>query len=111
MLYEIRVYTASEGKAEAMRRRFLTEVVPRMPRHGIELVGVFTAPQDGGKEDGRLTYITRFADEAARAAGWASFGGDAEWKAVKAATEVDGPLLASQSVSVLSPAAAGLLLG
>lgn len=107
MLYEIRVYTASEGKAEAMRRRFLTEVVPRMPKHGIELVGVFTAPQ----EDGRLTYITRFADEAARTAGWASFGGDAEWKAVKAATEVDGPLLASQSVSVLTPAAAGLLLG
>ncbi|QTL02196.1 NIPSNAP family protein [Aquabacter sp. L1I39] len=107
MLYEIRVYTASEGKAEAMRQRFLTEVVPRMPRHGIELVGVFTAPE----EDGRLTYLTRFADEAARAAGWASFGGDAEWKAVKAATEVDGPLLAAQSVSVLTPAAAGLLLG
>jgi hypothetical protein len=30
---------------------------------------------------------------------------------VKAATEVDGPLLKSQTVSVLSPAVAGLLLG
>lgn len=107
MLYEIRVYQAAEGRADAMRRRFLTEVVPRLPHHGIELVGVFTAPE----EDGRLTYITRFADEAARTAGWASFGADAGWKAVKAASEADGPLLASQTVSVLSPAASGLPLG
>lgn len=107
MLYEIRVYQAAEGRADAMRRRFITEVVPRLPKHGIELLGVFTAPE----EDGRLTYITRFPDEAARAAGWAAFGSDPEWKAVKVASEVDGPLLASQSVSVLSPAAAGMLLG
>lgn len=107
MLYEIRVYQAAEGRADAMRQRFLTEVVPRLPKHGIELVGVFTAPE----EDGRLTYITRFSDEAARSAGWASFGTDPDWKAVKAASEVDGPLLASQSVSVLSPAAAGMPLG
>ncbi|TCT06080.1 NIPSNAP family protein [Aquabacter spiritensis] len=107
MLYEIRVYQAAEGRAEAMRQRFLTEVVPRLPKHGIELLGVFTAPE----EDGRMTYITRFADEAARTKGWASFGADPDWKAVKAASEVDGPLLASQTVSVLAPAAAGLLLG
>ena len=107
MLYEIRVYQAVEGRAEAMRQRFLTEVVPRLPHHGIELVGVFTAPE----EDGCLTYITRFSDEAARNAGWASFGADLEWKTIKAASEVNGPLLASQKVSVLSPAAAGMLLG
>ncbi len=107
MLYEIRIYQAVEGRAEAMRQRFLKEVVPRLPRHGIELVGVFTAPQ----EDGKLTYITRFKDEKARTDGWASFGNDGEWKAIKTASEVDGPLLASQTISVLSPAGAGLLLG
>lgn len=107
MLYEIRVYQAAEGRADAMRQRFLKEVAPRMPRHGIELVGVFTAPE----EDGKMTYITRFKDEKSRTEGWASFGADPEWKAVKSASEVNGPLLASQTVSVLSPAAAGLLLG
>ena len=108
MIYEIRVYEAVEGRAEAMRRRFADNVATRFfPRHGIELVGAFTAPD----EDGRLTYMTRFADEAARKQAWASFAADPEWAAVKASSEPDGPLLKSQTVSVLSPAIAGLPLG
>jgi hypothetical protein len=108
LIYEIRVYEAVEGRAEAMRRRFCdTVAVTFFPRHGIELVGAFTAPA----EDGRLTYMTRFANEDARKQAWTSFAADPEWVAVKAASETDGPLLKNQVVSVLSPAIAGLLLG
>jgi hypothetical protein len=60
LIYEIRVYEAAEGRTDAMRRRFRDNVASHFfPRHGIELLGVFTAPV----EDGRLTYMTRFADE------------------------------------------------
>jgi hypothetical protein len=108
LIYEIRVYEAAEGRAEAMRRRFRDKVATTFfPRHGIELLGAFTAPD----EDGRLTYMTRFADEDARKKAWASFAADPEWAAVKAASETDGPLLKQQTVSVLSPAIAGLPLG
>ena len=108
MIYEIRVYEAAEGRADAMRRRFYNNVATRFfPRHGIELLGAFTAPVD----DGRLTYMTRFANEDARKKAWASFAADPEWAAVKAASETDGPLLKNQIVSVLSPAIAGLPLG
>ncbi|MGM4903381.1 NIPSNAP family protein [Tardiphaga sp. 866_E4_N2_1] len=107
MIYEIRVYEAAEGHADAMRRRFLDIVAPRFfPRHGIELVGAFTSQT----EDGRLTYMTRFSDENARKKAWASFGDDPEWAAVKSASETSGPLLKNQSISVLSPAVASLLL-
>jgi hypothetical protein len=106
MIYEIRVYESVPGQAEAMRNRFKNEVIPRLPRHGIELVGAFISPI----EDGKLTYLTRFADEEARIRGWASFGADPEWKAVKSASEVNGPLLQTQTVSVLSPAWPGLPL-
>lgn len=97
MIYEIRVYEPVDGRAEAMRGRFRDSVVPRLAAHGIELIGVFVAAED----DGKLTYITRFADEEARLAGWSSFGADEEWKAIKARSEADGPLLARQSVTVL----------
>lgn len=108
MIYEIRVYEAAEGRADAMRGRFCDHVATRFfPRHGIELLGVFTAPA----EDGRLTYMTRFKDEDARKKAWAAFAADPEWAAVKAASETGGPLLKNQTVSVLSPAIAGLLLG
>ena len=108
LIYEIRVYEAAAGCAEAMRRRFQEEVASKyFPRHGVELLGVFTAPI----EDGRLTYMTRFVDEAARKKAWAAFAADPEWAAVKAASETDGPLLKNQIVSVLVPAIAGLPLG
>ena len=108
MIYEIRVYEAAEGRADAMRRRFYDNVATRFfPRHGIELLGAFAASVD----DGRLTYMTRFANEDARKKAWASFAADPEWAAVKAVSETDGPLLKNQIVSVLSPAIAGLPLG
>jgi hypothetical protein len=99
VIYEIRIYESVPGKAEVLRQRFKREVIPRMPRHGIELVGAFTS----AAEDGKLTYMTRFADDGARQKAWASFGADPEWKAVKAASEADGPLMQSQTVTVLSP--------
>ena len=107
MIYEIRVYEAYEGKAEAMKARFKDEVVKRFQHHGIELLGVF----DSETETGRLTYLTRFKSEDDRTKAWAAFGADPGWRAVKAASESDGPLLKHQAVSVLSPAVAGLLLG
>lgn len=107
MIYEIRIYEAAEGKADAMKARFKNEVVRRFPNHGIELLGVFESESDTS----RLTYLTRFKSEAERAKAWAAFGADPKWLVVKAATEVNGPLLKNQTVSVLSPTVAGLLLG
>jgi hypothetical protein len=106
VIYEIRVYEAADGKAEAMKVRFKNEVVRRFPNHGVELLGVFESPADAA----RLTYLTRFKSEDDRSKAWAAFAADPEWRAIKTATEVDGPLLKSQTVSVLSPAIAGLLL-
>jgi heme-degrading monooxygenase HmoA len=106
VIYEIRVYEAVDGKADAMKTRFKNEVVKRLPGHGIELLGVFESATDAS----RLTYLTRFKSEEERSQAWAAFGADPEWRAIKAASEVNGPLLKNQTVSVLSPAVAGLLL-
>jgi heme-degrading monooxygenase HmoA len=106
VIYEIRVYEAADGKADAMKARFKNEVVKRFPGHGIELLGVFESETDTS----RLTYLTRFKSEEDRSQAWAAFGADPEWRAIKAASEVNGPLLKNQTVSVLSPAVAGLLL-
>ncbi len=106
VIYEIRVYEAADGKAEAMKARFKNEVVKRFPSHGIELLGVF----DSAPDDSRRTYLTRFKLAEERARAWAAFGADPEWRAIKAATETNGPLLKNQTVSVLSPAMAGLPL-
>ncbi len=103
MLYELRVYEHAEGCADRVRARFEAEVAPRFPLHGIELVGAFT-----DADTGMLTYLTRFADKTAAEKAWASFGNDSDWKAAKAASEVDGPLVLKQRKTTLVPAIAGL---
>ncbi|MBR1297403.1 NIPSNAP family protein [Bradyrhizobium sp. AUGA SZCCT0042] len=107
MIYEIRVYEAADGKAEAMRDRFFSVVASKFfPRHGIELLGAFVSQA----EDGRLTYMTRFENEGTRKKAWDAFAADPEWAKIKAGTETGGPLLKSQTISVLSPAISGLVL-
>lgn len=107
MIYEIRVYDAAEGRA-AMRRRFRDHAAARFfPAHGVELLGVFTAPV----EDGRLTYMTRFANKDSRRKAWASFGSDPAWLAVRTASESEGRSIKNQTPSVLPPAMAALVLG
>lgn len=108
MIYEIRTYNAVKGRAAAMRNRFLTHVAKTFfPRHGIDLVAVFT-PQDVSDE--RLVYVTRFPSEQARAAAWQSFSADADWAEVKKTSEAEGPLLESQEICILTSAMAGLVL-
>jgi len=105
VIYDLRIYEHAEGRADAVRERFMAEVATRFPDHGIELVGAFVDAATG-----RLTYLTRFPDEEARAAAWASFGSDPGWQAAKKASEVDGPLVVKQHVTLLSPAMADLPL-
>ena len=99
MIFEFRIYEPAEERAGALRQRFERQVVPRFPKHGIELMGVFETPDASG----RLTYLTRFKDEQSRQEAWSSFGADPEWKAVKAASEAAGPLMKTQTIMVLEP--------
>lgn len=97
MIHEIRTYVPHEGKAEALRVRFLDKVRPIFARLGIDLVASYS---DAETPD-ELVYLTRFPDMAARDAAWDAFKTDAEWAATKAASETDGPLLKSQRIQLL----------
>jgi hypothetical protein len=99
MLYEIRIYTAAPNRADPLRERFRDHTLRLFARHGIEVVGCWVPPE----QPDQLVYMTRFADESARKTAWDSFGADAEWKRIKAESEVNGPLLGAQSAMVLRP--------
>jgi hypothetical protein len=100
VIYELKRYVAHEGKSEALQRRFAETTIPIFKRVGIDLVQCWTAPA----EPGVLYYLVRFDDDRASERGWTAFGADAEWKAAKAASEKEGPLLAAQSTIRLTPA-------
>lgn len=97
MIYELKTYEAAEGSFETMRDRFLAEAAPRLARHGVEVVAVYQEIAEFPK----LVYLTRGASAEALAAGWAAFGADPEWQAIKKTSELNGPLLSAQSSTKL----------
>jgi hypothetical protein len=99
VIHELKRYVAHEGQSDAMQRRFEKLTIPVFKRVGIEVVQCWTAPA----EPGVFYYLVRFDSEAASDRAWAAFAADPEWKAGKAASEKDGPLLASQSTVRLVP--------
>lgn len=99
MIYEFKKYIAHKGKQTALIARFSTKTIPIFNRLGIEVVHCWTSPEEADA----MFYLTRFPSEEARVAAWNAFGSDAEWKQVKAESETDGALLASQTTVLLQP--------
>ena len=95
MLYELRHYIAKDGKAAVLSARFRDHVFPIIRRHGLR-VHDFWEAADGS---GELWYVMAWQDEAEMTKLWASFRGDPDWLAARAATERDGsPIQSSTSV-------------
>ncbi len=92
MIYELRIYDAAPGKLTNINRRFNDHTMGLFARHGITVTDFWEHAE--GADDGQLIYICEFADQAAMDAAWESFRADPEWIAAKAASEVDGELVA-----------------
>ncbi|HRC63066.1 MAG: NIPSNAP family protein [Dehalococcoidia bacterium] len=101
MIYELRTYTAMPGKLPALNARFRDHTVKLFERHGLRCIGFWTY-KHGGSSD-QLVYLMAFEDQAARDAAWAAFQADTEWQQVRAASEVEGPLVAHITSDILLP--------
>ena len=100
MIYELRIYDAAPGKLTNINRRFNDHTMGLFARHGIKVTGFWEHAESA--DDGQLIYICEFADQAAMDAAWDSFRADPEWIAAKAASEVDGELVANITSIVMT---------
>jgi hypothetical protein len=91
-VFELRTYTASPGKLDALNARFRDHTIAIFKKYGMEVVG-FWEPLD--KEAGageKLIYMLAHPSRAAAEASWKAFHDDPEWVKVKADSEKGGPL-------------------
>lgn len=103
-LYELRMYTAAEGKMEALDARFRDHTIELFIRHGMKPIGFFhTVVPAGAPADNRLIYILGYKDRAARDIAWTTFAADEEWKKVYAASQVNGSLTTKIENIFLTP--------
>ncbi|MDB5991633.1 MAG: hypothetical protein JWQ10_3036 [Herbaspirillum sp.] len=101
MIHEFKTYRATAGNTKALIDRFEKVTMPIFARLGIKVVQTWTSEA----EPDAFFYLIQFASAQAGKDAWAAFGADAEWKAAKAASETNGPLLASQTTVYLQPTA------
>src|SRR4051812_367136 len=90
-LFELRTYTANEGKFDALQARFRDHTCKLFEKHGMANVGYWAA---GGKGENQLIYIISHASREAADQSWKAFGADPDWKAVVNASEANGKILA-----------------
>jgi hypothetical protein len=95
-IYELRTYTAVEGKLDALHARFRDHLLGFFQKHGMTNV-VYFKPTDAPLSQTTLIYLLSHDSRDAAARSWAAFQNDAEWKKVASA---GGGALSSKVESV-----------
>ena len=101
-VFELRTYTAPEGKLPNLQARFRDHTIRIFNKHNMKSVG-YWVPQDGAEHNNTLIYIISHDSREAAKKNWAEFQADPEWKKVSAESQVDGPIV-SKVVSVFMDA-------
>jgi hypothetical protein len=101
-VYEMRTYTASDGKLANVNARFRDHTVRIFQKHNMKSIGYWT-PLEGPTAETTLVYIIEHPSREEARKNWAAFNADPEWQKVKAESEVGGKLVAKAESVFLNP--------
>ncbi|WP_421695682.1 NIPSNAP family protein [Aestuariivirga sp.] len=98
MIHELRHYDAVPSKKDALMERFFNGTFALFAQHGFRLIQFWDQP-----DSNELWYILAWPNREDMARGWNNFKNDDGWKALKASSEADGPLIENIRSVVLLP--------
>lgn len=93
-VFELRTYTAPEGKLPNLLARFRDHTMRIFERHGMTNVG-YWVPQDSPASENTLVYIISHDSREAAQASWDAFRSDPEWQRVAEQSQVDGRIVSN----------------
>jgi hypothetical protein len=102
-VFEIRTYTAPEGKLDELHARFRDHTLRIFEKHGMTSIGYFK-PQDAPLSQNTLIYVLAHPSREAAKKNWAAFGADPEWQKVSAESQVNGKLVTKVDSVFADPA-------
>ena len=97
--YEMRIYTANEGKFDELNTRFENHTCKLFEKHGLTNVGYWVPTN---KSDNRLIYVISSPDRETHNKSWKAFLNDSDWKKAYKASVKDGALVAKIDSTFLS---------
>ena len=99
LVYELRTYTAHEGKLDALEQRFRNHTMALFEKHGIINIS-YWKPLD---QPNTLIYLVAHPSQFAAATAWQAFGNDPKWQAVYAESIADGRLVENIQRTFMQP--------
>lgn len=101
-VFELRTYTAPEGKLANLHTRFRDHTLRIFERHGMTNVGYWT-PQDTTLRQNTLVYLLAHPSRAAADQAWRDFAADPEWVRVAEESQRDGRIVSQVVRMYLDP--------
>ena len=87
-VYELRTYTAPEGKLPNLQARFRDHTLALFEKHHIKSVGYWT-PLEGPTAGTTLIYLLEHPGREEARKNWAEFGADPDWRKARADSETN----------------------
>lgn len=100
-IFELRIYTPTEGKLDAVDARFRDHTRAIFDRHHMRSVGYWLPTE--GAEAGKYVYILEHSSREEARQNWAAFNADPEWQKVKAESEANGKIVAKAESTFMTP--------
>ena len=98
-VYELRTYTAVEGRLDLLHSRFREHIMGFFQKHGMTNV-VYFKPMDAPLSQTTLIYLVSHESREAAAKSWDAFRNDPDWKKLSSET---GPLASKVESVFLQP--------
>lgn len=98
-VYELRIYSANEGRFSNLIQRFREHTDTIFKKHGLEPVGYWTPNEGPAKKRRRFIYILKHQSRYDAYRNWVNFSNDKDWERVLDQPNFQG-LLASKPVSI-----------
>ncbi|MEM7393681.1 MAG: NIPSNAP family protein, partial [Verrucomicrobiota bacterium] len=102
-LYELRIYTAKEGRFQHVIKRFRNHTDRIFKKRHLESIGYWIPTEGTAKKKRRFIYILKHASRYEAYRNWVHFNNDREWEAVLDTPEFRGPL-AEKPISIFMTA-------
>lgn len=101
-VFELRTYTAPEGKLSDLHKRFRDHTTRIFQKHGMTNV-IYLSPTDAPLSQNTLIYLLSHQSREAAKKSWADFAADPEWKKVSAESQVNGRIVEKVESVFLQP--------
>jgi hypothetical protein len=96
---ELRIYTASEGKLDALNARFRDHTDGLFKKHGLTPFAYWVS-MDDPKSKNTLIYILEYDNREAAARAWKGFASDPDWQKAFRESQQNGSLTSTRPESV-----------